>query len=57
MEGAGRAPGAVAALPHRAGVAQLMADPPVFIRQDHAERDEASLAEFVIEEEGISWQV
>nr|WP_106857101.1 acyl-CoA dehydrogenase [Caballeronia novacaledonica] len=53
---AGRALGA-APLCRDAHFAQLMADLPVFIRQSHAERDEASLAERVIEEGRTSWQV
>lgn len=53
---AGRALGA-GPLCRDAHFAQLMADLPVFIRQSHAERDEASLAGRVIEEEEISWQV
>jgi len=53
---AGRALGA-APLCRDAHFAQLMADLPVFIRQSHAERDEASLAERVIEEERTSWQL
>ncbi|BAO85129.1 acyl-CoA dehydrogenase family protein [Caballeronia cordobensis] len=56
VEHAGRALGA-GPLCRDAHFAQLMADLPVFIRQSHAERDEASLAERVIEEERISWQV
>ncbi|WP_250532130.1 acyl-CoA dehydrogenase [Caballeronia sp. ATUFL_F1_KS39] len=56
VERAGRALGA-GPLCRDAHFAQLMADLPVFIRQSHAERDEASLAEHVIEEERISWQV
>jgi hypothetical protein len=56
VERAGRALGA-GPLCRDAHFAQLMADLPVFIRQSHAERDEASLAERVIEEEAISWQV
>ncbi|SAL56476.1 hypothetical protein AWB74_02579 [Caballeronia arvi] len=56
VEHAGRALGA-GPLCRDAHFAQLMADLPVFIRQSHAERDEASLAERVIEEEQISWQV
>jgi hypothetical protein len=56
VEHAGRALGAgpLCRDPH---YAQLMADLPVFIRQSHAERDEAALAERVIAEEGILWQV
>ncbi|SAK40814.1 hypothetical protein AWB75_00248 [Caballeronia catudaia] len=56
VEHAGRALGA-GPLCRDAHFAQLMADLPVFIRQSHAERDEASLAERVIEEEQISWQM
>ncbi|SAL04723.1 hypothetical protein AWB78_07111 [Caballeronia calidae] len=56
VERAGRALGA-GPLCRDAHFAQLMADLPVFIRQSHAERDEASLAERVIEEESTSWQV
>ncbi|KXV15721.1 acyl-CoA dehydrogenase [Caballeronia megalochromosomata] len=53
---AGRALGA-APLCRDAHFAQLMADLPVFIRQSHAERDEASLAERLIEEKRTSWQL
>jgi hypothetical protein len=56
VERAGRALGA-GPLCRDAHFAQLMADLPVFIRQSHAERDEASLAERVIEEGSTSWQV
>jgi hypothetical protein len=56
VERAGRALGA-GPLCRDAHFAQLMADLPVFIRQSHAERDEASLGERVIEEERTSWQV
>ncbi|WP_162064652.1 acyl-CoA dehydrogenase [Burkholderia sp. THE68] len=56
VERAGRALGA-GPLCRDAHFAQLMADLPVFIRQSHAERDESSLAERVIEEEGTSWQI
>jgi hypothetical protein len=56
IERAGRALGA-GPLCRNAHFAQLMADLPVFIRQSHAERDEAALAECVIEEEETSWQV
>ncbi|WP_341844941.1 acyl-CoA dehydrogenase [Caballeronia fortuita] len=56
VEHAGRALGA-GPLCRDAHFAQLMADLPVFIRQSHAERDEASLAERVLEEGRISWQV
>ncbi|BAN21829.1 acyl-CoA dehydrogenase family protein [Caballeronia insecticola] len=56
VERAGRALGA-GPLCRDAHFAQLMADLPIFIRQSHAERDEASLAERVIEEEQISWQL
>jgi hypothetical protein len=54
MEHAGRALGA-APLCRDDHFAHLMADLPVFIRQSHAERDAASLAQRLIEEEGISW--
>jgi alkylation response protein AidB-like acyl-CoA dehydrogenase len=56
MEHAGRALGA-APLCRDSHFAHLMADLPVFIRQSHAERDEASLAHRVLEEEGNSWQL
>ncbi|WP_087048009.1 acyl-CoA dehydrogenase [Caballeronia ptereochthonis] len=56
IERAGRSLGA-GPLCRDAHFAQLMADLPVFIRQSHAERDEASLAERMLAEEGISWQV
>jgi hypothetical protein len=59
MEHAGRALGA-APLCRDEHFAHLMADLPVFIRQSHAERDEASLAQCVAdapEEESISWQL
>ncbi|WP_321794145.1 acyl-CoA dehydrogenase [Caballeronia sp. J97] len=56
VERAGRASGA-GPLCRDAHFAQLMADLPVFIRQSHAERDEAALAERVLEEGRISWQV
>ncbi|SAK45488.1 hypothetical protein AWB76_00741 [Caballeronia temeraria] len=56
VERAGRALGA-GPLCRDAHFAQLMADLPVFIRQSHAERDEAALAARVIEGEEISWQV
>jgi hypothetical protein len=60
IEHAGRALGA-GPLCRDAHFAHLMADLPVFIRQSHAERDEASLAQRVIdgieEKEGISWQL
>ncbi len=53
IQHAGRALGA-APLCRNAHFAHLMADLPVFIRQSHAERDEAALAErFVNEESGI----
>ncbi|KND57881.1 Acyl-CoA dehydrogenase/oxidase domain protein [Candidatus Burkholderia verschuerenii] len=54
MEHAGRALGA-APLCRDDHFAHLMADLPVFIRQSHAERDAASFAQRLIEEEGISW--
>jgi alkylation response protein AidB-like acyl-CoA dehydrogenase len=53
---AGRALGA-APLCRNEHFAHLMADLPVFIRQSHAERDEAALAQRVLEEESISWQL
>lgn len=37
--------------------AQLMADLPVFIRQSHAERDEAGLAERIVNEESGIWNL
>jgi len=40
-----------------AHLAQLIAEPPSFIRQGRVERDKPSLAELVIEKEGISWKV
>jgi alkylation response protein AidB-like acyl-CoA dehydrogenase len=56
MEHAGRALGA-APLCRDGHFAHLMADLPVFIRQSHAERDEAALAQRVIEEEDFPWQL
>jgi alkylation response protein AidB-like acyl-CoA dehydrogenase len=60
IEHAGRALGA-GPLCRDEHFAHLMADLPVFIRQSHAERDEASLAQRVIDgiekEESISWQL
>jgi hypothetical protein len=59
IEHAGRALGA-GPLCRDSHFAHLMADLPVFIRQSHAERDEASLARRVLEqpeEEGNSWQL
>jgi hypothetical protein len=58
MEHAGRALGA-APLCRDGHFAHLMADLPVFIRQSHAERDLAALAQRLIEqeEEGIRWQL
>jgi alkylation response protein AidB-like acyl-CoA dehydrogenase len=56
IEHAGRALGA-APLCRDSHFAHLMADLPVFIRQSHAERDEAALAQRVIEEEDIPWQL
>ncbi|SAK88568.1 hypothetical protein AWB81_04662 [Caballeronia arationis] len=37
--------------------ARLMADLPVFVRQSHAERDEAALAECVVNEERGPWEL
>jgi hypothetical protein len=54
MEHAGRALGA-APLCRNEHFARLMADLPVFIRQSHAERDEAALAQRIVEEERGSW--
>jgi alkylation response protein AidB-like acyl-CoA dehydrogenase len=59
MAHAGRALGA-GPLCRDSHFAHLMADLPVFIRQSHAERDEASLAQRVMEqpeEEANSWQL
>ncbi|WP_244826770.1 acyl-CoA dehydrogenase [Caballeronia sp. TF1N1] len=56
IEHAGRALGA-APLCRDDHFAHLMADLPVFIRQSHAERDEASLAEHLLEREPDSWKV
>jgi alkylation response protein AidB-like acyl-CoA dehydrogenase len=59
IDHAGRALGA-APLCRDEHFAHLMADLPVFIRQSHAERDEAALAQHLIdgaEDEDISWQL
>ncbi len=56
IDHAGRALGA-APLCRDDHFAHLLADLPVFIRQSHAERDQASLAQRVLEEEGFSWQL
>ncbi|MGV7246189.1 acyl-CoA dehydrogenase, partial [Caballeronia sp. M23-90] len=55
-ERAGRALGA-APLCRNRHFASLMADLPVFIRQSHAERDEAALAERIVKEEGSAWNL
>jgi alkylation response protein AidB-like acyl-CoA dehydrogenase len=54
IERAGRALGA-APLCRNRHFASLMADLPVFIRQSHAERDEAALAERIVNEEPSAW--
>jgi hypothetical protein len=56
MEHAGRALGA-APLCRNRHFASLMADLPVFIRQSHAERDEAALAERIVKEDGNAWNL
>jgi hypothetical protein len=56
VEHAGRALGA-APLCRNAQFAHLMSDLPVFIRQSHAERDEAALAERLVKEEGNPWEL
>lgn len=56
IEHAGRALGA-APLCRNAHFARLMADLPVFIRQSHAERDEAALAERIVNEERGLWNL
>jgi hypothetical protein len=56
VERAGRALGAGPLCRNR-HFASLMADLPVFIRQSHAERDEAALAERLINEEGGTWNL
>lgn len=53
---AGRALGA-APLCRNAHFAHLMADLPVFIRQSHAERDEAALAERIVSNERGPWEL
>jgi alkylation response protein AidB-like acyl-CoA dehydrogenase len=56
IQRAGRALGA-APLCRDRHFAHLMADLPVFIRQSHAERDEAALAERIVNEEGGTWNL
>jgi alkylation response protein AidB-like acyl-CoA dehydrogenase len=56
IERAGRALGAAPLCRHR-HFAHLMADLPVFIRQSHAERDEAALAERIVNEERGTWNL
>lgn len=56
MNHAGRALGA-APFCRNAHFAQLMADLPVFIRQSHAERDEAGLAERIVNEDIGIWNL
>lgn len=53
---AGRALGA-GPLCRDAGFAQVMADLPVFIRQSHAERDQAALGRLVCNQEEPPWQL
>lgn len=54
MERAARALGA-GPLCRDAGFAQAMADLPVYIRQSHAERDQASHGQAVLKREGAPW--
>jgi hypothetical protein len=54
IERAGRALGPTPLCRNR-HFAHLMADLPVFIRQSHAERDEAALAERIVNEEPGTW--
>lgn len=56
MTRAGRALGA-GPLCRDAGFAQVMADLPVFIRQSHAERDQAALGRLVRNQEEPPWQL
>jgi alkylation response protein AidB-like acyl-CoA dehydrogenase len=56
IQRAGRALGA-APLCRNRHFASLMADLPVFIRQSHAERDEAALAERLVNEESGPWNL
>jgi hypothetical protein len=56
IERAGRALGA-APLCRNQQFARLMADLPVFIRQSHAERDEATLAERIVNQEHNPWNL
>ncbi|WP_438395082.1 acyl-CoA dehydrogenase [Caballeronia sp. DA-9] len=56
IERAGRALGA-APLCRNRHLASLMSDLPVFIRQSHAERDEAALAERIVKEESSAWNL
>lgn len=51
---AGRALGA-GPLCRDAGFAQMMADLPVYIRQSHAERDEAALGAALLKQDGATW--
>lgn len=54
VERAGRALGA-GPLCRDAGFAQMMADLPVFIRQSHAERDQAAHGQAVVQQEEAPW--
>jgi alkylation response protein AidB-like acyl-CoA dehydrogenase len=56
IDHAGRALGA-APLCRDEHFARLMADLPVFVRQSHAERDEAALAQRVVNEERGPWEL
>ncbi|MNT49096.1 hypothetical protein D3C72_1859240 [compost metagenome] len=56
LERAGRALGA-GPLCRDAGFARVMADLPVFIRQSHAERDQAALGRLVCNQEEPPWQL
>jgi alkylation response protein AidB-like acyl-CoA dehydrogenase len=56
IDHAGRALGA-APFCRNEHFARLMADLPVFVRQSHAERDEAALAERVVNEERGPWEL
>lgn len=56
VERAARALGA-GPLCRDAGFAQAMADLPVFIRQSHAERDQAAHGQAVVQQEGARWEL
>jgi alkylation response protein AidB-like acyl-CoA dehydrogenase len=56
IDHAGRALGA-APFCRNEHFARLMADLPVFVRQSHAERDEAALAERIVNEERGPWEL